>query len=316
MGTPRRVRVRAPRVLPGDKGVPWTIRIALIVAGILLAIAAVGLWNTRPSSPGPRPTLLRLGILPGLDDDDLRSAYTPLADHVSRRTAIPCKLVIPEDHDDLVAQFGRGDVDLAWFGALTFLEAHAKFGAVPIAKRDEDARLTTVFVVRSEDADRSLDDFKGKRVAFGSERSTSGHLMARHHLIQSGWDPAKDLVNAHFHEQHDVTAYHVRDGQADLGALNGLHLRALYESGDLSPSDVVILERSAPYVDYVWAVQPRMRADIRRRISEALLMLDPLEEEDAEILSLQMCGGYVPARLAEFDRVRNIAKGLDLLGAD
>ena len=78
-------------------------------------------------------------------------------------------------------------------------------------------------------------------------------------------------------------------------------VRALYESGDLSPSDVVILERSAPYVDYVWAVQPRMRADIRRRISEALLMLDPLEEEDAEILSLQMCGGYVPARLAEFD---------------
>jgi ABC-type phosphate/phosphonate transport system substrate-binding protein len=93
-------------------------------------------------------------------------------------------------------------------------------------------------------------------------------------------------------------------------------LRSLYESKKLSPADVAILTRSDPYVDYVWAAQPGLRANVRSKISEALLELDPLQEDDAEILSLQQCRGYLPAQLDDFERIREIAVKSKFLGAD
>lgn len=294
---------------------PWTIRIALIVAGVLLAISAVGLWSTRPQAVEARPTLLKLGVLPGVASDELLRRHAPLAEYLSRHTKIPCEVVIPEDYEDLVEMIGRGDVDLAWLGALTFIKAHDRFCVVPLAMRDVDARFTTVFVVRPEHANASLEELRGLRIAFASEDSTSGYLMAKHHLLEAGWSN-KDLEGAHHHATHDKTVYDVRDNDADIGAVNGLVLEALYESGDVSSKDIVVLDRSEPYVDYVWAARSNLSPALRQKIREALLELDPMDDDDKVILKSQQCAGYLPALIDDFDDVRSVAEDLGMLGAD
>ena len=108
----------------------------------------------------------------------------------------------------------------------------------------------------------------------------------------------------------------MRDKHADIGAINGLVLEALYERGDVSSKDIVVLDRSDPYVDYVWAARSNLRPDLRQKIREALLELDPMDDDDNVILKRQQCAGYLPALVDDFLDVRSAAEGLGMLGAD
>ena len=67
------------------------------------------------------------------------------------------------------------------------------------------------------------------------------------------------------------------ESRLDIAAANSLHVESLYEEGKLSAEDVVIRERSSPYVDYVWCAQPGLSEDLCRRMRNVLLELDPLK---------------------------------------
>ena len=97
-------------------------------------------------------------------------------------------------------------VDLAWFGGFTFVQAQIRSGgkAVPIVQREEDEKFRSVFIT-SDPAIKQLSDLKGKDVSFGSQSSTSGHLMPRSFLLQAGVDPDKDFRRVAYSGAHDAT---------------------------------------------------------------------------------------------------------------
>ncbi|MDJ0520931.1 MAG: phosphate/phosphite/phosphonate ABC transporter substrate-binding protein [Planctomycetota bacterium] len=297
---------------------PWTIRIALIVGLVLVSVSAVGLWNARPQAEPPRPAVLRCGVLPGRPPEELKRRFLPLLAHMSKRAGVRCELVIPADYGELVSLYRRGEVDLAWFGALTFLQAQRHREAVPLVMRDVDAEFTTVFIVRPEHVDSNLAAMQGLRFGFGNRLSTSGHLMARHHLsrVHDIEDPETYFDGAHHHQTHDETAQHVRDGRIDVGAINALELEAMYRSGVLSPDEVMVLERSHPYVAYLWVAHADVPTALRSLLREALLELDPIDDEHKELLEAQQCRGFLPVHRHELKNMRSYAAIHDLLGDD
>ena len=62
-------------------------------------------------------------------------------------------------------------VDLAWFGGFTFVQANARSGgkAVPLVQRAEDAQFRSVFIT-SNPAVKTLADLKGKKIGRASCR--------------------------------------------------------------------------------------------------------------------------------------------------
>jgi phosphonate transport system substrate-binding protein len=57
-------------------------------------------------------------------------------------------------------------------------------------------------------------------LSFGSQSSTSGHLMPRSFLLDAKVDPDKDLKRVAFSGAHDATIAAVAAGKVDAGALN------------------------------------------------------------------------------------------------
>ena len=86
----------------------------------------------------------------------------------------------------IVTAFARGDIQLGWFGGLTFLRAEQIGGMEPLVMRDVDLDFTSTFLVLSTSSAASIKDLAGKSIAFGSELSTSGNLMPRHFLRAEG----------------------------------------------------------------------------------------------------------------------------------
>ena len=126
------------------------------------------------------PTVLRVGVLPDVSVENLHKRYDPLLDHLSAGSGLDIKLVIPADYNELVRLFRDHEVDLVYFGGITFVQAHDLHNAEPLVMRDVDTRFTSYFLVKDGDPAHDLVDFKGKSFTFGSRLSTSGHLMPRH----------------------------------------------------------------------------------------------------------------------------------------
>ena len=95
----------------------------------------------------------------------------------------------------VVEGFRRGDIHLAWFGGLTGVQALARTpGAEAIVQRPRDENFHSVFIVNSGVglSGDELSALKGLTFTFGSESSTSGHLMPWYFLTQAGVDPDRD----------------------------------------------------------------------------------------------------------------------------
>lgn len=263
------------------------------------------------SETGPSATSVRIGVLPDESSNALRERYTPLFEFLSRETGFAYELIIPDSYDDLLTKFGAGQVDLGYFGGVTFVKANSAHGAIPIVMRDVDSRFTSVFIVRG-DGDLEMQDLQGKSLAFGSKLSTSGHMMPRFFLQNEHRITPEDHFNSvRYSGKHDRTAYWVRDGEVDVGAANAEVVRKMLKDGRLQSGDVRIIWTTPPYADYVWAVHPRVPESHRHEIQRAFLKLSVDDSQHKRLLSSLGANGFYPASTKNFSVLTRILASLD-----
>lgn len=270
-----------------------------VAATVLFALLLTSCAFPEPRT-GEMPATLRVGVLPDEERSRLQSRHAPLVEYLSQDLGIPCELVIPETYGELVELFREGKIDLGYFGGFTFASARKQTRAIPLVMRDVDTRFTSYFLARGDDPRRSLEDFRGARVTFGSELSTSGHLMPRYFLHTRGWVPEDFFAEVKFSGTHDETAYWIRDGKADLGAANARVIDRMFADGRLDRSAIRIVWQSSPFPDYVWAIQPSHTPETRAAIRDAFLRLSISDTDHAGILEQQRARGFLPAEEQEF----------------
>jgi ABC-type phosphate/phosphonate transport system substrate-binding protein len=87
-----------------------------------------------------------------------------------------------------------GEHDVSWNSPLAWLQAERlakRRGRVAsaIAMRDSDQDLRSAILVRADSAIRSIEDLRGKRVAFGAKDSPQATILPMLHLAEGGIDP-------------------------------------------------------------------------------------------------------------------------------
>ena len=126
------------------------------------------------------------------------------------------------DYAAVVTAFERGEIDMVWFGGLTGVQARSLVPeAEAIAQRPSDEKFQSVFIKQKNLPINSIEDVKGHTFAFGSESSTSGHLMPRFFLEQAGIKPENDFNGAPVYSgSHDKTYGLVEAGSVQAGTVN------------------------------------------------------------------------------------------------
>jgi len=137
--------------------------------------------------------------------------------------------------------------------------------------------------------------------------------MARQFLSKFGIDPEHFFATVAYSGAHDETAYAVRDGQADLGAVNAAIFRAMLGDGRLRDDDMRIIWEMPTYPDYVWTGHPSLGRPIMLQIREAMLDLTPQDPGQAGILESVGAQSFLPVDSNDFEMLRQIAERSDLL---
>ena len=221
-------------------------------------------------------------LIAGIPDQDvsvLEERFNNLAEYLSEETELNVRYVPQADYAAVVTSFKQGDVHLVWYGALTGVQARI---AVPeadaIVHRQRDGEFHSVFVAAPGSGISSLDDLRGKSVTFGSESSTSGHLMPRYYLSQAGVDTETELDAISFSGSHDRTWKLVEAGSFDAGALSEAVWERRVANGEVDMSKVDVFYRTPAYVNYHWVAHPSIGdefgEDALENITDALLTVD------------------------------------------
>lgn len=280
----------------------------------LLILIALSIFGCSAENVDTAPTAASVvvAVLPDQSEEALLARHMPLLEYLSDTTSLDFELVIPLDYADLLDRFDAGDVDLAWFGGLTFTQAERRSHAVPLAFRDIDSEFTSCYLSKGDESRTRISDFAGADFSFGPSLSTSGHLMPRYFLERDDVIPEQFFSSTRHSAAHDETARWVRDGVVDIGVANCIIVLAMFENGRLRDDDVRVMETTPPYSDYVWAVKSSMDAHTRALLLDALLALDASIPRQRAILRLQGANAYLPAASGDFVIVRSAAQQLGL----
>jgi phosphonate transport system substrate-binding protein len=258
--------------------------------------------------------VFRVTAIPDESPTELARKAAPLMKYLEAKLGMKVEFTPVTDYAAAVEALANRKVDLAWFGGFTFVQAQMRSGgkAVPIVQREEDERFRSVFIT-SEPTIKQLSDLKGKDVSFGSQSSTSGHLMPRSFLLQAGVDPDKDFRRVAYSGAHDATIAAVAAGKVQAGALNISVWEKFVADKRVDSSKVVAFYTTPPYFDYNWTVHAEMPAALRDKLTQALLALSRDEPAGKEILELQRATRFVPTKADNYKGIEAAARSAGLL---
>ena len=296
-------------------------RLGALLVTAVLALSACGGGQDASTGAGddPPPTLV-IGGIPDQELTLLEERFDGLADLLSEQVGIPVRYQPSTDYAALVTAFANGDVTLGWFGGLTGVQARLETpGARAVAQRPIDREFRSVFIAGTGVDAGSPADLAGTRFTFGSESSTSGHLMPRSFLGEAGIDPDTDFDGPPgYSGSHDKTFALVEAGAFEAGVLaESVWDRAVAE-GDVDTARVREVSRSPAYVDYHWVASPEIDETYGEgttdRLVDALLTLDEQGPEAERVLALFEDDSFVAAQDEDYARIEQVARDLGLVG--
>ncbi len=286
---------------------------AILFCLILISFGVVACGTEKTEEP-----ILYIGGIPDQNTAVLVRRFDEIANYLSKTMDISVEYKPSLDYSAVVTGFRNGDIHLAWFGGLTGIQARGSVpGSLALAQRPQDENFHSVFIVGNHVDANSLTDLKDLSFTFGSESSTSGHLMPRFFLIEAGVDPKEHFrFPPGFSGSHDRTWKLVEVGAFQSGALNLSVWNKAVTNGDVDQTKVRVLETTPAYYDYNWSARGDLDDKFGNgfilRLQKALLDLHD-ESQYKDILDAFQTEKFISTENGNYSKIEQIAKELGLL---
>ena len=286
-----------------------SFRVSRLIAGALVTFV------TLISGVSHAQQVLRVTTIPEEAATEQMRKFGPLTKYLERTVGMKVSFVPVNDYPAAVEALVNKQVDLVWFGGFTYVQAQIRSGGkiVPIAQREEDTKFRSVFITQKNSGITKLADLKGKQVSFGSQSSTSGHLMPRSFLLDAGIDPDRDFKRVAYSGAHDATIASVVSGRVDAAALDITVWNKFVNEKKVDTNKVDVFFTTPPYFNYNWSVNADMPIALREKITKALLALDMNTPEGKEILTLNRASKYIPTTPDNYKGLESAGKSAGLI---
>ncbi|MFC5735572.1 putative selenate ABC transporter substrate-binding protein [Cytobacillus gottheilii] len=282
---------------------------------LLLLITACGQDNSADNSDTQEQETFKIGAIPDQDAAELSRSMDGIADYIAEETGLEVEYVPSVDYSALVTAFDRGEIQLAWFGGLTGVQARNLVPeAEAIAQRPRDEEFTSVFIAQSDAGIESLEDLEGASFTFGSESSTSGHLMPRHFLMEAGITPEEDFDGVpNYSGSHDKTYKLVESGAFTAGVLSEAVWESAISDKKVDLSKVKAFYTTPEYYDYNWTintVDDTFGDGTKDKVKEAILNMG---SGQADYLDLFQTDSFIETQNDNYKDIEEVAKQLGII---
>jgi phosphonate transport system substrate-binding protein len=244
-----------------------------------------------------------VALKPDKNPEILRAEQRHLSAFLAERLGRPVDVIIPLSATVILEGFANGTIDLGYLSATDLVNARSRGVAeLLLAGEFPDGRAAydSYWVVREDAPYTSIEDLRGRRVAFASRTSTSGFIiplldLQRRGLLGADADPAGffGAGNVSFGVGYVSAIERLLAGEAEAAAVS---YYVLDEDKHLTPAQrgrLRMLQKQGPVPSHVLAVRRTLAPADTEALRAALLALN--EPGHAELRDKLFTTKLVPA---------------------
>lgn len=258
--------------------------------------------------------------IPDEDETRLQQRFQAVADYLAEALDVEVRFVPVTSYAASVTAFRNNQVQLAWFGGFTGVQARQLVpGSRAIAQGVEDPEYKSYVIanratgLEPHDGDSAPEALRGLTFSFGSRSSTSGRLMPEYFLRRDlGASPEELFERVGFSGNHSRTIAVVQSGAYQAGVVSYKAWENEVASGSVDDERVRVIWETPPYPDYQWTV----RGDVDERFGDGFtdrLQQALLDMGDPDLLARFPRSGFIPAENDDYREILEVARSLELL---
>ncbi len=281
-----------------------------IVSFAILVLLALPVGAADPSGE------LKIVFIAYQNPNQLIEDVRPVTEYLEKRLGRPIRSFVATDYAGVVEALRYGSADVGFMGPLQYVLAHEQVGAYPILGEvyNGEATYTSRIFVRKDSNLNSVEDLRGKTMAFVDPISSSGFLFPLDIFKRKGLVSGRDDMESFF----DRVYFAGGDEQAIRAVLNGFVDAAgvgQYSFSLLRPEErdaITEIAESLPIPSHCVVVRKDLDKTSVARLRSALLALN--EGSDRRLLQyLYNVDGYVEVDDSTYAGVARLAKAYGFL---
>lgn len=252
-------------------------------------------------------------------------ALTDYENFIGRDIGIPLRSFRAAGYSGVSLAMMNNQIDFGIMGPANYATIKLEMGEgvdAPLTMMESDGKtsyVSVIFVKASSDV-QSLDDLKGKTIAFADVNSASGFLIPRYYMRKEGKDPEKFFSRYIFAGGHEQSVSSVLNGTTVAGVTwasgvgdvkkgftRGI-LQRMVQAGTLNMDDIRIIWTSGPIPNGPFVMRQGLPADLRQKIIDAHIKLRSADKAAFEALTGGQGQGFVPAPPGFYDVIFEIKR--------
>ena len=178
-------------------------KILLALFSFIFVFSIVGC--TTKTETKKEEKVIKMGFVPLKNSEKLVEDLKPISDYLSERLGVKVEAFTASNYIGVVEGSGSGSVDFGIIPPFSSLLAQKQSSAKPILTskgKTGKPGYTAELYVRKDSGIKSLQDVKGKKVAFVDPSSSSGYIYPGAMLVEAGLNLDKD-ISYQFSGGHD-----------------------------------------------------------------------------------------------------------------
>ncbi len=256
--------------------------------------------------------------IPDEDESKLKERFGPMSEYLSKALDIEVSYVPVKSYAAAVSAFRNGQVQLAWFGALSGVQARSTVpNSQALAQGFEDQAFWTYLIAHKSTGLQAGDvidkSMRGMTMTFGSKSSTSGRLIPEFYLTERfGESPDKVFEKVGYSGNHSRTLRLVESGSYDVGAINYAVWERELAAGNIDTNAVKVIWKTPAYPNYQWSIRgdvdAQFGAGFSDKVKVALLAMD-----DPKLLKSFARSAFIPAQNSDYAPIKRTAQQVGLI---
>ncbi len=236
--------------------------------------------------------VVTIAIQPTEQSDEIMAKVQELKSFLEERVDAKIEISVPTSYNVVVEGLRFNHVQVAFMGGLPAYHAHKVANAEIVLSElreviiDEEPTIApfyySYYVVLKDSPYNSLEELKGKKVAYTSQTSTSGYLFPWAKLIELGFISENEEPNKFFGEVYFAGGYAqaweaLKRGQVDVSVIAGDVPTSLYYE---VLENTKTLEKQGPVPSHVVVFNKNLDKSLKTQLKKAFLELNDPKYRD------------------------------------
>lgn len=266
---------------------------SMIMVGAALFPALTGCGGDVQAAadfPGGEDGVFTIAYAPNESTTQSADARNGLAEDLEEFLGCEVEEIQASDYNAIIEALRTGNADMAYMGSQAMALGVERTGLEPIVMKAEEgdpekAIYHSVLITSSANDDiNSIEDIRGKTMAFVDPDSTSGNLVPTAEIIQAFPDEELDSEVLHtngsffeavsFSGSHQAGLQAVIKGDVDVAPISDQILASEIAHGNAAEDDVKIIHESGAIPTEAMVVAEHVTEETREKLREFLTSYD------------------------------------------